>query len=293
MLSLTRHHITNVITLWILFALSQSVYGVAELPTFIKTASSTNADSSSATLQLSIGSIISLQGQGWLIHSDETREKLRVDLSIKQGDSIHTAPQSKAEIKFLDGSSITVKASSQVNIEQYRWDEKNKKGYSVFEFIKGAFRALSGLIAKDDADNYEFKTPVATIGVRGTDFGARYCENHTCITQVDENSLTLSQGVYIGVLDGQIVVRSRNSEAIVDAGQAIYQKDADTPAMPVQNLPGLIFSTAELRTYTTEAKLPFYAAFILDSTGNPLKDSFGNCIRSSLYRNDHAVAECQ
>ncbi len=273
---------------------SWSVSASTELPTFIKTASNTTANSNTSdTIQLMIGSVVSLQGQGWLVHSDETREKFSIGLSLKQGDSIHTAPQSTVEVKFLDGSSVTVKPSSQVNIEQYRWDEKNKKGISVFEFIKGAFRAISGLIAKDDPDNYEFKTPVATIGVRGTDFGARYCENHTCVTQMGENSLTLSQGVYIGVLDGQIVVRGKNSETLVDAGQAVFQKDADSPAQPIQNLPGLIFSAAELKTYTSEVKVPFYAAFLLDSSGSPIKDSFGNCIRSSQYRSDHSVAECQ
>lgn len=292
MLSFNRPLINLLFSFWIFYLASLSVSAATELPTFIKTASNSSLTAANP-INLTIGTVATLEGQGWIIHSDETRDKIAVGLSLKQGDSIHTSPQSTAEVKFLDGSSVTVKPSSQVNIEQYRWDAKNKTGFSVLEFIKGTFRALSGLIAKDNPDNYEFKTPVATIGVRGTDFGARYCEHHTCVTQIGENSLTLSQGVYMGVLDGQIVIRANNTETLVDAGQAVFQKDADSPALPVQNLPGLIFSAAELKTYTSEVKVPFYDAFLVDSSGNPLKDNFGNCIRSSLYRSDHFVTECR
>jgi hypothetical protein len=288
--AINQSPITTLFLLWFLCLTSLSANAASELKTFIKTDAGV---ANSHPVKLNIGSVVTLEGQGWIIHSDETRDKISAGMSLKQGDSIHTAPQSKVEVRFLDGSSVTVKPSSQVNIEQYRWDEKNKTGISILEFIKGTFRAISGLIAKDDPDNYEFKTPVANIGVRGTDFGARYCEHTTCVTQIGEDSLTLSQGVYTGVLDGQIVLRSNGSETLVDAGNAVFQKDANSPVKPIQNLPGLIFSAEELKTYTADVKVPFYAAFLLDSSGRPVKDSFGQCIRSSMYRSDHHVMECQ
>lgn len=291
--SLSQSLIKPFILLWFLCLTSLSVNAASELKTFIKTDTPTSTSGSTTPVNLIIGSVATLQGQGWISHSDETRDKLAVGVSLKQGDSIHTAPQSSVEVRFLDGSSVMVKPSSQVNIEQYRWDEKSKSGISIFEFVKGAFRAISGLIAKDDPDNYEIKTPVATIGVRGTDFGARFCEHPTCVIQNNENSLTLSQGIYIGVLDGQIAVSSNGSETLVNAGNAVFQKDADSPVMPVQNLPGLIFSTNELKIYTKDVKVPFYAAFLLDTAGKPIKDSFGRCIRSSIYRVNHNVAECK
>jgi hypothetical protein len=279
--------------LWFVCLTSLSVNAETDLKTFIKTDTPAGAAGTTTPINLIIGSVFSLQGQGWIIHSDETRDKIAAGVSLKQGDSIHTAPQSSVEVRFLDGSSVMVKPSSQVNIEQYRWDEKSKSGISILEFVKGAFRAISGLIAKDNPDNYEFITPVATIGVRGTDFGARRCEHHTCVTQTGGNSLTLSQGVYIGVLDGQIAVRSNGSETLVSAGNAVFQKDANSPVKPVQNLAGLIFSAEELKTYSAEVKVPYYAAFLLDGSGKPIKNSFGRCIRSSNYRDEHNVMECQ
>lgn len=275
-----------------LYLISLSVHAAPELKTFIKTEASATA-LNSLPARLNIGSVITLQGQGWIVHSDETRDEIAIGTNVKQGDSIHTSAQSKVEARFLDGSTVIVKPSSEVNIEQYRWDEKNKSGISIMQFIKGAFRAISGLIARDDPDNFEFITPVATIGVRGTDFGARLCEYATCVTQTAGDSLTLSQGVYIGVLDGQIVLRGHGTQTLVDAGNAVFQKDANSPVKPVQNLPGLIFSADELKTYASEIKVPFYGAFVLDSSGKPVRDGFGGCIRSSDYRSDHNISECQ
>jgi hypothetical protein len=292
MLAFNQSLIKTLLLLWFLSLIPLSVNAATDLKTFIKTDPDAAAENTKP-IKLIIGSVVTLEGQGWIIHSDEKRDPIAVGTPLRQGDSIHTAPQSKVEVRFLDGSSVTVKPSSQINIEQYHWDEKSKSGISILEFIKGAFRAISGLIAKEDPDNYEFKTPVASIGVRGTDFGARSCDQQTCVTQTGNNSLTLSQGVYIGVLDGQIALTSNGSETLVSAGHAVFQKDADSAVKPVQNLPGLIFSAEELKTYAVEARVPYYAAFLLDNSGKPVRDSLGRCIRSSAYRTEHNVTECQ
>ena len=250
-----------------------------------------------------IAQISQLKGSGWLMHSDETQDPLVVGQTVKQGDSIRTDLNSQVMVEFVDQASLTVKESSQVNIEDYQWDEQSHSGRSIIDFLQGAFRTVSGLIGKNDPKNYAVKTPVATIGVRGTDFGARYCASSSCEVKTGENTVTLSQGLYIGVLDGQISSQSDGKETLVDAGEAIYQKDAESPVKPVKNLPGVIFSEAEIKTYDpiprTEIepskikKIPFYQAFWLNSEGEVLKDGQGNCIRSIDYLADHNVVECQ
>ncbi len=244
-----------------------------------------------------------LKGTGWIMHSDESKEPLVVGQTVKQGDSIRTELDSQAVVEFADQASLTVKESSQVNIAEYHWDEQAGTGRSIINFLQGAFRAVSGLIGKKDPNDYAVNTPVATIGIRGTDFGARYCASSSCEIKTGENTVTLSQGIYIGVLDGQISSHSDGKETLVDAGEAIYQKDAQSPVKPIKNLPGIIFSEAEIKTYapapmtviepTKMDKIPFYQAFWLNSQGNVMKDSQGNCIRSSDYRTDHHVVECQ
>lgn len=43
---------------------------------------------------------------------------------------------------------------------------------AFFRLLKGGFRAVSGLIGKTDHNEYRVTTPVATIGIRGTDYFA-------------------------------------------------------------------------------------------------------------------------
>lgn len=249
-----------------------------------------------------IARVTDLTGSGWLLRSDETRESLYVGQFINQGDSILTEHESFARITFIDQTRLMVKQSTRINVATFNWDEQTGTGRLIIDFIKGVFRSVSGLIAKHSPANYSVKTPVATIGMRGTDFGARFCEFNTCEINSGNDSLTLSKGLYIGVLKGQISSQSHRGETLVSAGEAIYQQNAASEVKKIRNLPGVIFSAAELDTYhkppvieqtrATAKKAPLYRAFWRNSAGEFIKDAWGNCIRSNEYRVDHNVAEC-
>ena len=246
-----------------------------------------------------IGTLVEFSGQGWLIGIDQMRKALTSGITVFEGESILTGPQSKARIEFVDGSSITLRPSSQVNIDEFRWDAEQLIGRSILSFIKGAFRAVSGLIADNNPDDQEMKTLVGAIGIRGTDYGARLCQQQTCVVESGDQQLTLAEGIYIGVLQGSIAVQSDDRETLVNDGEAIYQKDADSKPEPVDNIPGLIFDAEELQSYgiSTETTAPdkpspYYDAFWLDREGRVLRDRWGRCIRTRNYRDNHYVPEC-
>ncbi len=247
-----------------------------------------------------VGTLVEFSGQGWLIGIDEIRKALFSGITVREGERILTDPQAKAKIEFVDGSSLILRPSSQVNIDEYDWDAQSQTGRSILSFIKGAFRAVSGLIADNNPDNYQIKTLVGAIGIRGTDFGARLCQQQTCVVEGGDQPVTLSEGIYVGVLQGSIALQSEDRETIVNDGEAIYQKDADSEPEPIDNVPGLIFDAAELESYGISAQIaepekppPFYAAFLLDREGRVIRDRYGACIRSRNYRDDHYVPECE
>ncbi len=241
-----------------------------------------------------VGRIIVLEGQGWLIHQDETRERLAVGLPVLRGDQVQTEGDSSSQIGFDDKSVVTVRPASRVGIEDFAWNPEEGTGQAVLELFMGAFRAVTGLIAERKPEAYNVKTPVALIGVRGTDFGARYCADQECSIPVDGDTLTLSEGIYIGVLDGEIVAQSPGDTRRVKAGEAIYQKNAQSNARSIQNLPGLVFTAAEIASYQSSAPpTPNLTAFIRDTAGKILRDSYGQCLRSGSYVPAHNVADCQ
>jgi len=55
-------------------------------------------------------------------------------------------------------------------------DTQNGASHAFFSLLKGGFRSISGLIGKINHDEYQVTTPVATIGVRGTDYLVVICD---------------------------------------------------------------------------------------------------------------------
>lgn len=87
-------------------------------------------------------------------------------------DTLITDTNSQAQIVFTDNSLMTFKPNTRFEIAQYSYTPENKKGVGkyIMNLIEGGFRTITGLIAKGDPNAYQVNTPVATIGVRGTDY---------------------------------------------------------------------------------------------------------------------------
>ena len=146
--------------------------------------------------------------------------QLRRRSSVFEGDTITTRGHS-VQIRFSDGSLTSLRPNTRFKIERYRWEGKedgSEKGF--FSLLKGGLRTLSGLIGKRNRDSYRMKTPVATIGIRGTDYGLRYC-NGDCPGG--------RQGLFGGVFDGSINVDN-------PAGQRGYGS-GDFFQVPANNRP--------------------------------------------------------
>ena len=88
-------------------------------------------------------------------------------------DVLVTNDKTKAEIVFTDNTLMTFQVNSRFSVDEYTFKGKDKKGSvgkSVMRLIEGGFRTITGLIAKNNPIDYAVNTPVATIGVRGTDY---------------------------------------------------------------------------------------------------------------------------
>lgn len=233
----------------------------------------------------------SITGSTWRIDTSENRKALSLQMPVYSKDVLMTGEDSRLELTFTDQSKIYLKSDAKIAIDQYEWNQKSSIGQSFIHFLKGSFRAITGLIVKNQPENYQIKTPVATLGMRGTDFGSRICTLDSCQIQKNGNTQTLHEGVYTGVLDGEIVSSSAGQSTAIKTGQVIFQKDEITAPQQVENIPGLLFSADEIALYQPTPE-PFYEAFWLDREGKIMRNLRGECIRSMDYRADHNVAEC-
>lgn len=80
-------------------------------------------------------------------------------------ETVRTGPKDTAQLLFLDQTSLSVGPKSEVTLDKFVYDPNRSKGDVVLQATKGAFRFVSGT---QDPHSYALKTPVASIGVRGT-----------------------------------------------------------------------------------------------------------------------------
>ena len=96
--------------------------------------------------------------------------------SLLEFDTIKTAQESKASVKFNDGTVTTLGNNTEMLIKGYDWDKDNKTPSAEFELAKGVFRTVTGLITKVNNPKFVVKTPMGSIGIRGTDFWGGYLD---------------------------------------------------------------------------------------------------------------------
>lgn len=146
------------------------------------------------------GRVTNISGPLFAVKGDGSRRVLSVSSTVEQGDTLVTADKTYAKIKFADQAEVTLKPDSQMRIDRFNFDQKApEKDNAVFGLLKGALRTITGLVGKrGNQDAYRLQTVTATIGIRGTIFGAATCVGGSCGS--------LPDGTYVDVIDGKVMV---------------------------------------------------------------------------------------
>lgn len=122
-----------------------------------------------------VGRVVWVKGSFKAISVTTNERVLEKASVIYLHDTLLTGSDSQAQIVFTDNTLMTFKPKTKFSIDNYSFDAQKKKGSVgkyVMNLIEGGFRTITGLIAKRDPQSYQVNTPVATIGVRGTDYAA-------------------------------------------------------------------------------------------------------------------------
>nr|AEI30295.1 hypothetical protein LDC_03699 [uncultured microorganism] len=88
-------------------------------------------------------------------------------------DSVKTAADSFATLRFSDGTVIDLAASSSMKIRDYAFNDAKPEGDKFSsELLQGGFRAITGTIGKRSPSEFTSKARLTTLTVRGTGFAA-------------------------------------------------------------------------------------------------------------------------
>jgi len=134
----------------------------------------------------SSGMVVASRGEVSALTNGSSRELKQGDF-VYVNDEILTSARSFAVLQFTDGAKVTVRPDSKLIIETYLY-AGNDADEATLNLVSGGLRVITGAMAKTNPENYKVRTPVALMGVRGTEFSIMLCGDEVCADdQVEMN----------------------------------------------------------------------------------------------------------
>ena len=118
-----------------------------------------------------IGVTAALRGEVVRVASADKTTPLGVLSSgsvIYLGDEIKVAKDGRLQVLLLDETVFTLGSGAEMTIDKFVYNPNKGAGELVSNITKGAFRFISGKVAKQNKDAMKVKIPSGIIGVRGT-----------------------------------------------------------------------------------------------------------------------------
>ena len=113
------------------------------------------------------GMVLDREGNVTLVRQQKSIQVSKKDW-LYEDDKILTGRKSSVEIKLIDGSIVNIGELGDVSLIDLAYDPIKKDGFIDIKIATGAFRMVSGSIAKLGPDLMVLKLPTATVGIRGT-----------------------------------------------------------------------------------------------------------------------------
>ncbi|MDH3718023.1 MAG: FecR domain-containing protein [Planctomycetota bacterium] len=201
-----------------------------------------------------VGNVMELSGIPVAIDLNNEERPLNLGGDVFRGDTILTENNSEARLQMNDGAQLHLRPRSRIVIEDYSFNETlPRASRSIITLLKGGFRAITGLIGRRNPASMRINTAVATIGIRGTDFGVRICQVDECVLP---GSQPFEAGNYSGVLDGEITISNTSGITGVSRGEFMRTTSADAAPEPAPEAALLIFSADELALLEEQEQKP-------------------------------------
>jgi hypothetical protein len=118
--------------------------------------------------QEAIGTVSRIQGEASGTHGSATRA-LAVNASVILNETVTTGAAARLEVTFKDNTRLTLGENAKLTLDRYVFNPAAGRGTIRFRVV-GALRFLSGQVSKLARSDVSVTTPVATIGIRGTEF---------------------------------------------------------------------------------------------------------------------------
>jgi hypothetical protein len=105
----------------------------------------------------------------------------KVGDALEPGDVVRTKSQSRAQIRFVDESVVTLAPESRVAVADYFYDQAGGSRRAVLRVFRGLVHSAVTLLLQAQEPNFIVETHTAVLGVRGTEWYTLLMPNFTNI----------------------------------------------------------------------------------------------------------------
>jgi hypothetical protein len=110
---------------------------------------------------------------------------------VDVGDTVRTKAQSRAQIKFVDDTVLTIAPDSGITIEEYMFDAAKSERQAVVGVLRGLVHTAVEKVYPKAEPDFVMKTHTAVLGVRGTRWYTKLMPTDTDVYTEDEKGLKL------------------------------------------------------------------------------------------------------
>jgi hypothetical protein len=182
----------------------------------------------SSTVQAQgVGQVTLTKGEFTALSTDKKVRTLPRGADVHVGDTLRTGAGAAGQVRFSDGTILSLREQSEFRVDDYRFGAQATAVLaSVATLLKGGYRTMTGHVAKRKPEAYRVHTPIAILGVRGTNYEA-----------------LLLDGLYVAVWQGTVVIQNKSGVTLVGEGtpyKFAFVRDIDTnPQLLTQPPPPL------------------------------------------------------
>jgi hypothetical protein len=181
---------------------------------------------------VAIGRVETLNGSVEVVRANGERIMLSIGDPVYQGDVLQTGEDGAIGIVFLDETLLSIAENGKAVLDEIIFDATAQEGSMHVSLLQGVFSLVSGQIAKVDPDALVLNTPVATIGIRGTQISVDVGEGDRLnVLLMEEADGTIGE-VIVANGDGLKILNQPLQEVMVTSSGAapsdIYSVDVAT-----------------------------------------------------------------
>lgn len=129
------------------------------------------------------GRVSFVVGEATITAADGRTRPARADEPVYQGERLHTGADAYLHLRMVDEAFVALRPDSTLRITRYAFDPARPKASRIrLDLDTGNARTVSGRGGEAARRHYRFATPLAAIGLRGTDYTVRVFDDVTRVS---------------------------------------------------------------------------------------------------------------